>query len=160
MWLDHLAEGLGLDLQGADLEQALARAIRQVQTSGEASVDPDAAALLADLRRRGFRLGVISNWGTDLPDYLARNGLAKYFHVIIASEAVGSAKPHREIFLRGLAAVDCPPPSAIHVGDDYWADVVGAREIGMWPILIDRRREDPHVDCITIARLRDLARML
>jgi len=160
MWLDHFATALDLDIQGEDLECELDRAIRAVETRGKVAVDPDAAHLLASLRVRGFRLGVISNWTADLKDYLERNGLKKYFHVIIASEAVGSAKPHREIFLRGLAAVDCPPASAVHVGDDYWADVVGARDIGMTPVLIDRDGEDPHSDCITISRLRDLERVL
>jgi len=69
---------------------------------------------------------------------------------------VGAAKPHREIFLRGLAAVDASPERAVHVGDDYWADVVGAREIGIRPVLVDRDREAVHLDCPTIAHLLEL----
>ena len=160
MWLDHLTSALGLDLAGGDLEAELAAAIRQIEASGDVAVDPDAPALLTRLQDRGLRLGVISNWSADLPDYLAQRGLAKFFPVIIASEAVGSAKPHREIFLRGLAAAGCAPTSAIHVGDDYWADVVGAREIGMSPVLVDRQKEDIHSDCPTITRLRDLEMLL
>jgi len=138
----------------------LATAIRHIEASGEVTVDPDASGLLARLTERGLRLGVISNWSADLPDYLARRGLARFFPIIIASEAVGSAKPHREIFLRGLAAAGCAPTNAVHVGDDYWADVVGARDIGMSPVLVDRQKEDIHSDCPTITRLRDLEALL
>ncbi|MCX5682603.1 MAG: HAD family hydrolase [Planctomycetota bacterium] len=156
MWLEHLTEALNLDLQGKDLEQELAVAIRQIETSGPEKVDPDAPPLLAGLLERGVRLGIISNWPADLPQYLERHGLAMYFEAIIASEAVGTAKPHREIFLKGLSAMGCSPRDAVHVGDDYWADVVGARDIGMRAILIDRDGEDPHADCPTIARLREI----
>ena len=160
MWIDNLAEALRLGLSGSDLEQELTQAIRQIETGSRETVDPDAPVLLAELRRRGFRLGVISNWSADLPQYLAGRGLAKYFDAIVSSEAVGSSKPHREIFLRGLAALGCSPLAAVHVGDDYWADVVGAREIGMRPVLLDRDREDVHADCPTITRLADLETIL
>ena len=160
MWLDHLADALNLDLQGKDLEQELAAAIRRIESSGPEKVDPDALPLLASLLERGLRLGVISNWSADLPQYLEARGLAMYFEAIVASEAVGSVKPHREIFLKGLAAMGCSPHEAVHVGDDYWADIVGTREIGMRAVLIDRDGEDPHADCPTITRLRDLEKLL
>jgi len=160
MWLEHLASALDLDLSPQVLERELARAIRMVETRSPETLDPDTHDLLRDLQRREFRLGVISNWGEDLPEYLTSFGLAGYFEVIIASEAVGASKPHREIFLRGLSALDTRPRQAVHVGDDYWADVVGARGIGIHPVLLDRNGEDPHADCPTIARLRDLGAML
>jgi HAD superfamily hydrolase (TIGR01549 family) len=160
MWLDHLASALRLDLEGADLERELAAAIRQIETTRVETVDPDAKSLLASLRAKKLRLGVISNWSADLAQYLAKHGLAEYFDTIIASEAVGASKPHKEIFLKGLAALGCPPGNAVHVGDDYWADVVGARDLGMSPVLIDRDHESVHSDCPTIARLKDLEGLL
>lgn len=156
MWLDHLAEGLDLDLRGKDLEQELSFAIRRIETSSKEVVDPDAVPLLEVLKGRGLPLGIISNWSADLAAYLERCHLAKYFDVILASEAMGAAKPHREIFLRGLAALGCPPGNAVHVGDDYWADVVGARSLGIHPVLIDRTGEAIHADCIVIARLSEV----
>jgi FMN phosphatase YigB (HAD superfamily) len=35
------------------------------------------------------------------------------------------------------------PAEAVHVGDSYQADVVGARRVGIRPVLIDRRLADP-----------------
>jgi len=157
MWLDHLSEALDLDLAPETLEQELGRAIRDVETHRTVAVDPDALGLVSTLRARGMRLGVISNWSADLPQYLESMGLARYFETIVASEAVGSPKPHREIFLRALAAMKCAARTAVHVGDDYWADVVGAREVGICPVLLDRDREAVHSDCLTITRLKELA---
>lgn len=160
MWLEHLAGALDLDLPAQDLEQELSLAIRRIEASGPEEVDPDAHGVLITLLDRGLRLGVISNWSADLPEYLEKRGLARYFETIVASESAGSAKPHREIFLKGLAAVGCSPSEAVHVGDDYWADIVGARDIGMNAVLLDRQRENPHADCPTITRLRDLPDLL
>jgi len=160
MWLDHLAAELDLDLRGELLQKELAAAVRLTETRAEVIVDPDAPPLLRDLKRRGLRLGVISNWSQDLPEYLAGLGLDRYFEAIIASDAVGSSKPHREIFLRGLSALNCLPKRAVHVGDDYWADVVGARGLGIRAILVDRRNESPHEDCVTVTRLERVADLL
>ena len=156
MWLDNLATALRLDIVGKDLERELSLAIREIETRSVVVVDPDVPALLEALRARGIRLGIISNWSADLPEYLAKRNLAHYFEAIVASEAVGSPKPHREIFLRALAAMNCKPDHAVHVGDDYWADVVGARDIGIRAILIDRDGESVHSDCATIKRLREI----
>jgi putative hydrolase of the HAD superfamily len=160
MWLEHLTSALNLDLEGESLEQELSQAIRQIETQSPEQVDPDAPAVLGSLSDRGYRLGVISNWSADLPEYLAARDLARYFEVIIASESAGSAKPHREIFLKGLAAMGSAAGEAVHVGDDYWADIVGARDLGMAAILLDRDNEDPHADCPTITRLKDLEQLL
>lgn len=160
MWLDHLAESLELDLRGEALEAALDDATREIEARTEVMIDPDAGGLLSVLRSRGFRLGVISNWTRDLREYLEKRDLARYFDTIVASEAVGSSKPHREIFLRALSAVNCSPKRAVHVGDDYWADVVGARRLGIRAILVDREGDSPHDDCLVVGGLGEIRDLL
>ena len=49
---------------------------------------------------------------------------------------------------------------AVHVGDDYWADVIGARTLGIRPVLLDRDRQSVHADCLTIHALHELADLL
>lgn len=160
MWLDHLAEALRLDLRGTELAQALDAARDRIEVAQEVAVDPDALWLLGRLRQRGFRLGVISNWNSRLQEDLDDHGLAGFFDRIIASQSVGTQKPHREIFLKALAAMGCEAGDAVHVGDDYWADVVGARAIGIRPVLVDRQGEALHHDCTVIRRLKDLDRLV
>ena len=160
MWLDHLAEVLDLDLRGPDLEAAIAEATTGMDFSQQVIVDPDAPALLYELKYRGFRLGVISNWNADLRKYLEDRALARFFEVILASEEVGSQKPHREIFLKALAAMKCLPQEAIHIGDDYWTDVVGARGVGIRPVLVDRDREGLHRDCTVVRRLKEVEELV
>jgi FMN phosphatase YigB (HAD superfamily) len=66
--------------------------------------------------------------------------IAHYFDIIVASHdaRVLSAKPDPHIFNYTLAAVGVSAEEAVHVGDTYEADIVGARDVGIRPILIDR----------------------
>jgi putative hydrolase of the HAD superfamily len=51
---------------------------------------------------------------------------------------VRSEKPDSHIFNYTLAAVGVSAAEAVHVGDTYEADIVGARNVGIRPILLDR----------------------
>ncbi|GBD28216.1 Phosphoglycolate phosphatase [bacterium HR31] len=121
---------------------------------------PEAPAVLEELRRRGFRLAVVSNWEPDLPEVLDRAGLRGYFDAVVASALVGAAKPDPRIFQVALDAVGVRPAEAVHVGDSYEADVRGARAAGLHPVLIDRDRVFQEVDCDRIHDLRELLPLL
>ena len=101
-------------------------------------VFPEVPATLAELRRRGFRLAVVSNWDTRLPLLLARLGLAESFEAIVVSAAVGREKPDRVIFDTALAALGVAAEAALHVGDHPLEDVEGARAAGMQALHLDR----------------------
>lgn len=98
---------------------------------------PEAPRALADLRRRGLKLACVSNWDYELRDVLCRVGLAPCFDLVLSSAEAGAAKPDPAIFERALAALDCLPADALHVGDGP-ADVEGARAAGIEVLLIDR----------------------
>jgi REG-2-like HAD superfamily hydrolase len=121
---------------------------------------PEAPGVLEELRRRGLRLAVVSNWEPDLPEVLEQVGLRDYFDAVVASALVGAAKPDPRIFQVALDAVAVRPEEAVHVGDSYEADVRGARAAGVYPVLIDRDRVFHQVDCDLIYDLRELPPLL
>ena len=69
-----------------------------------------------------------------------RLGIAHYFDIIVASHdtRIRSAKPDPHIFNWTLAKVGVSAEEVIHVGDTYEADIIGAQNVGIRPILIDR----------------------
>lgn len=91
-------------------------------------------ALLESLRRRGLKLGVVSN-ALDPPWLLHRDladaGVAERVDVAVFSSEIGRRKPHPEIFRRALEALDVEPSAALFVGDRLYEDVRGASEVGM-----------------------------
>ena len=100
----------------------------------------DTIPTLQHLRDAGFKLAIVSNWDTPLDPLTERLGIAHYFDIIVASHdtRVLSAKPDPHIFNYTLTAVGVSAEETVHVGDTYEADIIGAKNVGIRPILIDR----------------------
>ncbi len=116
----------------------------------------DVLPALEQLKARGYRLGIISNWSWNLVDRCRHLGIDSYFDAIVASAYVGYNKPHPAIFQHALAQVGVPPAAAVHVGDQYEADVLGAQAAGMTGILLDRKGNAPPASCPVIHSLEEL----
>lgn len=116
----------------------------------------DVLPALERLKAQGYRLGIISNWSWNLVDRCRHLGIDGYFDTITASAYVGYNKPHPAIFQHALAQVGVPPAAAVHVGDQYEADVRGAQSAGMTGILLDRRGKAPAASCLVIRGLEEL----
>jgi len=100
---------------------------------------PETLATLEELKRRGFTLGVISNFDSRLFGLLHGLGVSPFVDPVVISTQVGAAKPACDIFTRALARAGTPAEAALHVGDSYEADVVGALAAGLTPVFVDRR---------------------
>ena len=124
------------------------------------SLFADVEACLRGLKRRGFRLGVISNWDASLESLLRKIGVLPYFDEIIASAAVGCRKPHKAIFEIALERMEASANQAIHVGDLPEADGEGAASAGIRPILIDRQNRFEDAPFERVQALSDLVSLL
>ncbi len=91
----------------------------------------DVVPALSALRRRGFRLAVVSNWDDRLRPLLRALDLERHFEVIAVSCEVGAHKPDPRIFAWAAQALGVPPAATLHVGDSWDADVCGARRAGL-----------------------------
>jgi putative hydrolase of the HAD superfamily len=106
-------------------------------------VFPDVHPAVEALAAAGVRMAVVSNWLWGAPELLHDLQLARHFETLVISARVGYQKPHAGIFEHALEQMRVAPGRAMHVGDNYQADVVGARRVGITPVLIDRRSDDP-----------------
>ena len=102
---------------------------------------PDTQPALAALHTRGIRLGVISNFDSRLFGLLDGLGIAQFFDPVVISTRAGAAKPEAAIFNQALVHHGLAPEHAVHVGDSYEMDVLGAQTAGLRPVLIDRREK-------------------
>lgn len=110
----------------------------------------DVVPALTELKRQGFRLGVISNFDSRLDDVLRGCELAQFFDSVHISTRVGAAKPAPMIFNAALAHHRIEASQAWHVGDSAREDFEGAQTAGLQAILLDRNNH--HADnpaCIT-----------
>ncbi|HEX4804409.1 MAG TPA: HAD family hydrolase [Conexibacter sp.] len=125
---------------------------------------PEVADVLCGARARGARLVVVSNWDVSLHDVLDATGLAPLVDGVVTSAEVGSSKPEREIFARGLALAGAAAEDAVHVGDSVEHDVAGALAAGIVPLLLARDGASPDgsapAGVRAIATLRPLLELL
>ncbi|HWO10486.1 MAG TPA: HAD family hydrolase [Polyangiaceae bacterium] len=96
---------------------------------------PDVLPTLAELRRRGLALGLLTN-GRSVTQQgkLRRLGLEPLFDVTLISEGEGVRKPERAFFERALQRTGVAAARAWHVGDHPTADVAGASAAGLTAI--------------------------
>ncbi len=121
----------------------------------------DAIPCLKEVKERGVRIGLITNIDRDVWEVCGRLGLSPYLDFVVTSQEVDSEKPHHPIFRAALEKAGVEPKEALHVGDQYNADVVGAMGAGIKPILIDRDDLLDHVpDCTKIGGLTELLEYL
>ena len=152
------------------------RAVRAYSDAfvGALPVPAEIEPLLERLARR-YRLGILSNWplAATIDRYVEAAGWAPYLHAIVVSQRVGTIKPDPRIFRAAEAALGASGQAILHVGDDWAADVVGAKRAG-WraaylrtrpadsPLPASRRGEamdDPDADVtpdLELDRLHDL----
>jgi REG-2-like HAD superfamily hydrolase len=103
-------------------------------------VFPEVHDVLRALRDRGLQLAIISNFTDALVALCETHELDGYFDVLVASAVTGAQKPDAGIFREALRRTGADPATSIHVGDNYVADVLGARASGISGVLLDRSR--------------------
>jgi putative hydrolase of the HAD superfamily len=107
---------------------------------------PDAATTLEALAARGFRLAILSNWplALTIDRFAEAQGWLPFLHAIVVSQRVGTIKPHPSIFRAAEAALglEGDPGAILHVGDDWAADVVGAKAVGWCAAYLASRPDD------------------
>ena len=121
---------------------------------------PDVFPTLETLKAAGYSLSVVSNRSTSFHEYLQSLALDTYFDLILAAGEVDSWKPDPAIFRHALTQLSLTPDQAIYVGDNYFADVVGARRAGLQPVLIDPQGIFKDPGCPVITRISDLPGIL
>jgi putative hydrolase of the HAD superfamily len=95
--------------------------------------------LLPGLRESGYTLGIVSNRSEPYHDTVEEMDLGDYFSFVLAAGEVGSWKPDPKIFHHAARLAKSKPEEMVYIGDNYYADIVGARRAGLHPVLYDRR---------------------
>lgn len=119
----------------------------------------DSEETLQELQKR-YRLGIITNGpGRAQRMKLVQSGLKKYFsddHIIVSGE-IGIQKPDPGIFLEACRRLNVEPAEAVHVGDLYGRDVIGALKAGMQAVwMVAQSRREGGGDVLKIVKIKDL----
>jgi len=121
----------------------------------------DTQLVLQVLRQAGYILGLVSNREEPLDACAAHYGIAEFFHFTLSAGQAGCYKPDPRIFYQALAlAGDLAPAEAVYIGDNYFADIVGALNVGMDAILVDPRDVFARYYPVRVRRLAEVLTLL
>jgi FMN phosphatase YigB (HAD superfamily) len=140
-WDDEAAMALSTEAERAAPVDVYSRAF-----VARLAPSPEASGLLEHLSDR-CDLAILSNWplAVTIDRYAEAAGWLPYLRAVVVSQRVGVIKPYPGIFHAAREALGGPEPvSILHVGDDWAADVVGAKGVG-WraAYLRDRPGDSP-----------------
>jgi HAD superfamily hydrolase (TIGR01549 family) len=124
------------------------------------SLFPDTLPILQRLQARSVPMGIISNYGTHLLDLLFQFNISHYFNFAIISANEGVAKPDPRIFKLGLAVAGVSANQALYVGDNVIDDIVGANNVGMDAVLINRPGRQPSTAPMMIDTLLEIEKLV
>ena len=141
LFTERIIRGMGGDSERA--YECAAEMTRAWEHAYNFDLYEDVLPTLADLRRRGLKIGLVSNTARDLDAFVTHHGLD--VDAALSSRAHGKVKPHESIFRAVLARLDVAPDAAAMVGDSPDDDVAGARSLGMRAFLLDRDGRYPDV---------------
>lgn len=97
---------------------------------------PATTEALAELRRRRYRLGLLSNSTEDVAIVWPETDLAPLFDVAVFSATAGYLKPDPRIYVLACDALEVPPADCLFVGDGANDELAGAERVGMTPVLL------------------------
>jgi putative hydrolase of the HAD superfamily len=118
------------------------------QAMGKRVNAEDGKQVVIELFNRGYVMGIISNVITsgEIPEWLASDGLDKYFKAVVLSSLFGRRKPHPSIYMEAARRANIAPEKCVYVGDNFSRDVEGTRAAGFGMVIImpdPTEKDDP-----------------
>lgn len=129
--MESVFQRLLISLRAGEHVGRIGRLFRQLSLK-ELTIRPYVAPLFDALRCSGTKTGIVSNTEAVLTQFdLARFPILLAADTVVLSSDVGVRKPDPQIFRLALERLHAEPASAVFIGNDWTADILGARGVGL-----------------------------
>ncbi len=132
--IDSCFEAMCGELGVTDYAQAMTMRLERLR--GLLVPRPDAVSTLTELRRRGFKLGMISNASSEMSGLWAESPFEPLFDAVLFSADERMMKPDRRLYERMAELLGVATEECVFVGDGAYRELQGAAAAGMSPVLI------------------------
>ena len=136
----HICREMNLKVTEAQIQKAAD--IRLEFTIRTMIPRPDTIPTIEEIRRRGYKVGLVSDCSPETPAAWPAAPLKNLFDVTIFSCEAGVKKPDPRIYLMATEALGVQPEDCLYVGDGSSFELTGAANVGMHPVLIRDPSED------------------
>jgi putative hydrolase of the HAD superfamily len=112
-----------------------------------------------------YKMHIITNGFKEVQEIkMTSSGIIHYFQHFFYSEDLGVKKPHPAIFRNALNISQCSAEEVLMIGDDWGADILGARNIGIDQVYLNTNnkldRRHNYTPTYSINDLRNLKEIL
>ncbi|ADL50068.1 HAD family hydrolase [Clostridium cellulovorans] len=148
-WWEHMSSHFCNILREIGIEADVAKSIsdnirEKYLTPDKWYLYDDTISCLKISLERGYSNIVISNHVPELQELINALGISDYFIKVYSSAHVGFEKPNKKIYETAIMSLE-DPESITMIGDNYFADVQGAKKAGIDAILV-RKPNDYNYD--------------
>lgn len=99
--------------------------------------------LLEYLNQKGFCLHILSNGFQEVTHRKCElSGIKSFFKTITSADEINIRKPQPEIYQYAINKANALKTNSLMIGDDWIADIVGAKKFGIKTIYFDRFNDD------------------
>jgi len=148
------------DLRVADVDGLASVLYREFTRMENYVLFEDVPSTINTLRAAGLTLGVVSNFESWLEEWFGAHDLVEAFPVRVISGIEGVEKPDERIYRLGLERAGVAADESVYVGDNPEFDVDPPAALGMFAVLVDRRKRFPDHPGPRITDLRDLPTLI
>ncbi len=140
--LEVIAGRLGAQPNDGQLDRAVA--IRRETQESMFTFRPEAMPVLRALRAEGFKIGLVSDCTSELPDAWPQLPVAGLVDAPVFSCLERTRKPDPKLFRKVATELAAPPAQCLYVGDGGGRELTGAAAIGMRSVLLAGPDWFPH----------------
>lgn len=107
----------------------------------QTSLFPETIEILTELKKRGYKLHIITNGFKEVQhDKLVNTGLDKFMTNVFISEDIKSHKPSLEIFEYSIKSSNARKRESLIIGDSFESDIIGAKNFGIDQVFFNPER--------------------
>lgn len=133
-------ENVGCDFGEAKMKTLTSTLYEDFSSANYWTLFPEVRDVLCNLKSKGVRMGVISNFDERLESLLTNLDLIEYFDFVLCSKTVGASKPDPAIFKLALEKSNVDASKALHIGDDIDMDYKAAKDVKIHGLLLSREK--------------------
>ena len=143
-----------------NFEDFFGKVYDQFRDGGNWILFPETRGVLDELKTRGLKLGVISNFDSRVYDVMRSLDILAFFDSVTISSETGYAKPDPRIFAAAIEAVGLNASQILFVGDSLHDDVLAGSRAGVHSILIDRSGRHANAGVIKVGNLQEILTLI
>ncbi|UMB55259.1 YjjG family noncanonical pyrimidine nucleotidase [Lutibacter sp. A64] len=116
---------------------------------------------LLEYLKPNYQMHIITNGFNEVQTKKIKNsGLDTYFNQVITSESAGVKKPNPHIFNFALSKANATSKESIMIGDNWEADIMGAKNVGLDVIFCNFNKEPVSENIKSVNLLSEIKKYL